>query len=177
MYSASKSTFLVRPKVIPGTQRYWWPDGLLSNPADHAMRKVAGPYLYSAPSRKSLIRSLGPPETYRFRLITPKDCEASQSFGVINRNRYVSGGPSDRISDFLLGAEYKYGPATFRIAWSAGFDSNPSGHQYLWVPGITLGLTKNVDLLAEYIRWDVTNKDHKTALFEDGFQLIINWRL
>ncbi len=103
--------------------------------------------------------------------------EGLQEFGVLNPDFYVSRGPSDRISDFLLGAEYKYGPATFRVAYSAGYEANPSGHQSLWVPGVTLGLTKNVDLLLEYVRWDVYNKLRVHSVYEDGFQIVFNWRL
>lgn len=103
--------------------------------------------------------------------------EVDQSFGVINPNRYVSGGPSDRITDTEVGAAYQYGPVTYRLAWSAGFDANPSGHQYLWVPGVTVALTKNVTLYAEYVNWNVTNCADKRTVFENGFQLALNWRL
>jgi len=103
--------------------------------------------------------------------------EADQSFGVLNQNRYVSGGPSNRITDVLTGVSYRYGPITYRLAWSAGFDSNPSGHQYLWVPGMTIAMTKNINLYAEYVRWDVTNNAGVHSVFEDGFQLILNWHI
>lgn len=103
--------------------------------------------------------------------------EVDQSFGVINPNRYVSGGPSDRITDTEIGAAYQCGPVTYRLAWSAGFDANPSGHQYLWVPGVTVALTKNVTLYAEYVNWNVTNSADKRTVFENGFQLALNWRL
>jgi len=103
--------------------------------------------------------------------------EVDQSFGVLNPARYVSGGPSDRITDVLAGIAYQHGPVTYRFNWSGGFDVNPSGHQYLWVPGVTVALTKNVLLYAEYVKWTVTSSADKRAVFEDGFQLVLNWRL
>jgi hypothetical protein len=103
--------------------------------------------------------------------------EVDRSFGVLNPARYVSGGPSDHITDPLAGVEYKYGPATFRLAWSAGFDANPSGHQYLWVPGITQALTKNTTFYVEYVNWQVTNKLGERSPLENGFQLVLNWHL
>ncbi len=103
--------------------------------------------------------------------------EVDQSFGVLNRKRYVSGGPSNRITDLLAGMAYRYGPVTYRFAWSAGFDANPSGHQYLWVPGVTIAMTKNINLYAEYVRWDVTDRTGKRTTFEDGFQLVLNWHI
>jgi len=103
--------------------------------------------------------------------------EVDQSFGVLHPKRYVSGGPSNRISDVLVGAGYQFGPVLYRIAWSAGFDANPSGHQYLLVPGVTVALTKNVNLFAEYVRWEVTGSSGKRTTFENGFQLVLNWHL
>lgn len=103
--------------------------------------------------------------------------ELMQSFGRINPTRYVSGGPSNRITDALVGAHYTCGPVTYRLSYSAGFDDNPGGHQNLWVPGATVALTKNVDLYLEYVRWDVQgNAADDFIEFEDGFQIIINWR-
>jgi len=103
--------------------------------------------------------------------------EVDQSFGVLNQKRYVSGGPSNRITDVLAGVTYSYGPITYRFAWSAGFDANPSGHQYLWIPGVTVAMTKNINLYAEYVRWDVTDHTNKRTTFENGFQLVLNWHL
>jgi len=103
--------------------------------------------------------------------------EIDHSSGVLNQNRFVSGGPSDRITDLLTGISYKYGPITYRIVWSAGFDSNPSGHQYLWVPGITVAVTKNINFILDYVHWDVTDQTDNTTKFEDGFQLVLHWHL
>jgi hypothetical protein len=68
--------------------------------------------------------------------------EVLQNYGVLNPRRYVSGGPSRRVTDLIAGTEYVAGPATFRFTYSAGFDEQPSGWQQLFVPGVTLALTK-----------------------------------
>lgn len=103
--------------------------------------------------------------------------EALRSYGIVNPRRYVTGGPSNVISDLLFGGSYRLGPVLFRAAWSAGFDENPDGRQYMWVPGVTLSLTKNLDLYAEYVRWDVIPAGGPRFIFEDGAQLILNWRM
>ena len=103
--------------------------------------------------------------------------EVLQSHGVLNPTRYVSGGPSRRVTDLVAGAQYVCGPATFRFTYSAGFDENPSGWQQLWVPGVTVALTKNIDFYAEFVRWDgYQASDRKHTVFENGVQLVVNWR-
>jgi hypothetical protein len=103
--------------------------------------------------------------------------EALRSYGVVNPVRYTSNGPSSRINDVLVGAAYHYGPITFQVAWSAGLDEHPSGHQTLWVPGVIVALTRNVDMYAEYVRWDVTSSTGIHSTFEDGGQLVLNWHI
>ena len=103
--------------------------------------------------------------------------EALRSYGVVNPRRYVSGGPSDRISELLFGGSYRYGPVLFRVAWSAGFDENPAGRQYMWVPGVTVAITRNLDLYAEYVRWDVIPDGWRRVTIEDGAQLVLNWHI
>jgi ABC-type lipoprotein export system ATPase subunit len=103
--------------------------------------------------------------------------EILQSYGVLNPMRYVSGGPSERVSDGVLGAQYIWGPVTFRATASVGFDEDPSGYQTLFVPGVTVAVTKNIDFYAEYVRWDVYQAlGNKHTVYEDGIQLVINWR-
>lgn len=103
--------------------------------------------------------------------------EGDQSYGTINPHRYVSGGPSNRITDVLAGASYRYGPVTFRIAWSAGFDAHPGGRQLLWDPGVTVDITRFLKLYAEYVRWDVIDRADRHVLLEDGFQLVLHWQV
>jgi hypothetical protein len=102
--------------------------------------------------------------------------EVLQSYGTIHPTRYVSGGPSDQITDYLVGASYKTGPVTWRANYSAGYDKNPGGEQSFFLPGLTVALTPNVDLYAEYVKWTVTPDNGPKSVYEDGFQIILNWR-
>lgn len=103
--------------------------------------------------------------------------EYIDAFGASNPVRYVSGGPSDRVDSLRGGIAYKYGPVTFHINYSAGWDHRPRGHQYLFDPGISVQLTKNVTFYGEYVKWDVTDRSGNTAKFDDGFELILVWNL
>ena len=102
--------------------------------------------------------------------------EVAQSHGTINPLRYVSGGPSDKITDYLIGASYKTGPVTWRVNYSVGKDENPGGTQELFLPGVTIALTPNVDLYAEYVKWTVDPDNGPKVDYEDGYQLVLNWR-
>jgi len=102
--------------------------------------------------------------------------EVAQSRGAINPVRYVSGGPSDKITDYLVGVSYKTGPVTWRVNYSYGEDDNPGGSQEFFLPGVTIALTPNVDLYAEYVKWTVDPDNAAEATYEDGYQLILNWR-
>ena len=94
----------------------------------------------------------------------------------------MQSGPSNRTTHVLAGVHHRVGPATFRFSYSAGFDENPAGWQQLWLPGMTLALTKNIDFYAEWVRWDIFNNATAPATrghveFEDGFSFVIHWRL
>ena len=107
--------------------------------------------------------------------------EVLQSYGVRNPVHFASGGPSNRTTDLLTGIHYRLGSATFRCNYSAGFDDNPYGWQQMWVPGVTIALTKNIDFYADWVRWDVFNNATVAAKgghreIEDGFSFVINWR-
>ncbi len=71
--------------------------------------------------------------------------EGFQHFGIQNPTRYVSGGPSNRITGVLTGADYTIGPVTYRGAYSTSYDANPDATQQMIVAGTTIQLTKNVD--------------------------------
>lgn len=103
--------------------------------------------------------------------------EYIDGFGAANPVRYVSGGPSDRVDSLRGGISYKYGPVTFHVNYSYGWDHNPGGHQYVFDPGLNIQLTKNVTFYAEYVKWDVTNRFGQTAKYDDGFELILVWNL
>lgn len=103
--------------------------------------------------------------------------EYIDAYGATNPARYVSGGPSDHVNSLRGGISYKYGPATFHVNYSYGWDHNPNGHQFILDPGLSLQLLKNVVLYAEYVKWDVVNQKGNTARFDDGFELILVWNL
>ena len=97
------------------------------------------------------------------------------SHGVITPARYVSGGPSDRQNSISTGINYKIGPISAHVNYSKGWDHNPGGHQYIFQPGITFQLAKNLTLYTEYVKWNVTGSSGATAKYEDGFQFALVW--
>ncbi|MEP7071539.1 MAG: hypothetical protein ABI839_04075 [Verrucomicrobiota bacterium] len=103
--------------------------------------------------------------------------EYIDAFGATNPLRYVSGGASERVNSIRGGVSYKYGPATFHVNYSYGWDHHPKGHQSIFAPGLNFQVTKNVVLYAEYVKWDVTDRRGVTAKFDDGFELIAVWNL
>jgi len=103
--------------------------------------------------------------------------EYIDGFGVTTPARYVSGGPSDRVDSLRGGIAYKYGPVTFHVNYSHGWDHHPSGHQFIFDPGLSVQLTKNVTFYGEYVKWNVTDRNGNTAKYDDGFELIFVWNL
>ena len=103
--------------------------------------------------------------------------EVLRGYGVVNPANYVSGGPSDRVSSARGGIAYKYGPITWHVNYSYGWDQNPSGHQFVFDPGATIQLTKNITFYAEYVKWNVTNAQGVSSKYDDGFELILVWKL
>ncbi len=97
------------------------------------------------------------------------------SHGVITPARYVSNGPSDRQNSLSTGINYKWGPVSAHVNYSKGWDHNPSGEQFVFQPGITFQLTKNITLYTEYVRWDLTNFRGDKAVWGDGFQIALVW--
>ena len=99
----------------------------------------------------------------------------TDSYGVISPARYVSGGPSDRQNSVEVGVNYKLGPISAHVNYSKGWDHHPKGHQYIFNPGLTFQLTKNLTLYTEYVKWDVTNSLGAKAKYDDGVELILVW--
>jgi len=100
-----------------------------------------------------------------------------QYFGVLNPKRYVSGGPSDRLTGSLAGIHYTHGSVTYRCSYSNSFDSNPSGTQHLMILGTTVTLTKNVDFYLEWVLQRIDGNAN-TAMDPDvtnSLNYIINW--
>ncbi len=104
--------------------------------------------------------------------------EVMQSYGVRSPVRYVSGGPSDRLTAALVGFEQGCGPLTVRFSYSVGFDDNPAATNHLFVPGVTLAVSRNLDLHVEYVRQHVRGHAAAESIeFEDGVQILLNWHL
>lgn len=97
------------------------------------------------------------------------------SHGASTPVRYVSGGPSDSQESYEIGASYKLGPISARVNYSEGWDHNPSGHQFIFNPGLTLQISKSLTAYAEYVKWNVTNGAGTTSRFDDGYELILVW--
>lgn len=102
--------------------------------------------------------------------------EVLQTHGALTPWRYASGSMSSRVTNVLAGMSYTTGPLTWRVAWSAGYDHAPSGRQQMFVPGVTLALTKNADLYIEYVKWTVRPSWGAPTTFENGLQIALNWR-
>jgi hypothetical protein len=66
--------------------------------------------------------------------------------GVVSPQYYTAGGPSDRFTDALVGVHYAHGPITYRFVYSTGFSANPYSQPRMFVPGVTIRLTKNITL-------------------------------
>jgi len=102
--------------------------------------------------------------------------EVLQSYGRINPARYVSGGPSNRITDFLAGVHYTDGPVTYRASYSAGIDDNPYANHGLVVAGTTIQLTEAVELYVEYVNQQVDNNNPAGHIeFFDSVNFIVHW--
>ena len=103
--------------------------------------------------------------------------EFDRSFGVLNPTHYISGGPSDAVTDTLAGIAYRYGPVTYRFDYSSGRAAHPTGHQHIWIPGVTIALSKSTNLYAEYVYWDGKNRLGQHSVLENGYQLVLNWHI
>ncbi|MEZ5901171.1 MAG: hypothetical protein R3D51_16955 [Hyphomicrobiaceae bacterium] len=99
----------------------------------------------------------------------------TNSHGAITPARYVSGGPSDKQESVEVGFNYTLGPVSARVNYSEGWDDNPSGHQYIFNPGLTFQISKGVTAYAEYVKWNVTDSTGTTTRFDDGYELILVW--
>ena len=105
--------------------------------------------------------------------------EGQQYFGRRNPVRWISGGPSNRISDLLTGIHYTRGSITYRCNYSCTMDSNPSGVQNLVVTGVTVAATKNVDLYFEYVKQQIggnANPALDGELF-NSLNFILHWHI
>ncbi len=103
--------------------------------------------------------------------------EGSQTFGVRNPVRYVSGGPSDRLTNILTGLQYTHGAMTYRCSYSNSIDDNPHAVQHMIDAGVTATLTKHVDMYLEYVNQRVSDATvpGQNGYFFNGIEYVINW--
>ena len=97
------------------------------------------------------------------------------SHGVITPTRYVSGGPSDHQNSISTGVRYQFGPVVAHIDYSEEWDHHPSGHEFIFDPGLSFQLTKNLNLFAEYVKWGVTNSEGVKSIFAERFERTFSW--
>jgi hypothetical protein len=135
---------------------------------------VGLPYTFSSPGNQ-VLGAWGLDATYtngNLKLFV----EGLQSYGTLSPSRYVSFGPSNRLTDALVGFNWTHGSITYRFSYSAGFDDNPSGTQHVFVPGVTVALSRNAEFYLEYVRQEVRHggSENFTTL-ENGVQLVLHW--
>ncbi|MGO8746480.1 MAG: hypothetical protein ACLQNE_10870 [Thermoguttaceae bacterium] len=64
---------------------------------------------------------------------------------------------------------------TYRFSYSAGFDDNPSGTQQIFVPGVTVALSKNAEFYLEYVRQEVRHSGSENfTTLENGVHLVLH---
>lgn len=103
--------------------------------------------------------------------------EGSQTYGVRNPVNYVSGGPSDELTNFLGGIQYTSGGVTYRCAYSNSIYENPYAVQNFILTGATVTLTDHVDLYVEWLHYRVDNASlpGRDGYFFNGIEWVINW--
>ena len=103
--------------------------------------------------------------------------EGSQTFGLRNPVNYVSGGPSDQLTNFLAGVHYTCGAVTYRCSYSNSLYENPHAVQNMLLAGATVTLTDHLDLYLEYVneRVDGASLPGRNGDFFNGIEWVINW--
>jgi predicted porin len=96
---------------------------------------------------------------------------------VRNPVSYVSGGPSNRLTNFLAGVHFTHGAVTYRCSYSNSIYDNPHAVQNMVLAGATITLTKHVDLYLEYVNQRVSDADipAQNREFFNGLEWVINW--
>ncbi len=104
--------------------------------------------------------------------------EASQIFGIRNPVNFVSGGPSDQLTNFLSGIQFTSGAVTYNFSYSNSIYENPYAVQNLLLTGANIALTNRVDLYIEWLHYRVDNASlpGRNGYFFNGIEWVINWR-
>lgn len=103
--------------------------------------------------------------------------EGMQTNGIRNPVSYVSGGPSDQLTNFLAGIHFTHGAVTYRCSYSNSIYENPHARQDMVLAGATIALTSHVDFYIEYVNQRVNDA---TIAAQDGYffnsiEWVINW--
>jgi hypothetical protein len=103
--------------------------------------------------------------------------EVSQLHGVRHPVNYISGGPSDELTNLLSGVQYTQGPVTYQASYSNSIYDNPGAIQNMILAGITISLTDHVDL---YVEWNQQRIDDAELPGQNGYlfnalEWAINW--
>jgi hypothetical protein len=103
--------------------------------------------------------------------------EGSQTHGMRNPVNYVSGGPSNKLTNFLGGVHYTQGAVTYRCSYSNSIYDNPHAVQNMVLAGATITLTDHVDLYLEYVnqRVDGASIPARNGDFFRSLEWVINW--
>ncbi len=103
--------------------------------------------------------------------------EGSQTFGLRNPVSYISGGPSDELTNVLSGVQYTRGPVTYHCSYSNSIYENPYAVQNMVLTGATVTLTKHVDLYVEWVHQRVDNASlpGRNGYLFNGIEWVINW--
>ena len=103
--------------------------------------------------------------------------EVLQIFGPSVPTRFVSGGPSNRITSLTAEAAYTVGPVKYRSVYTASYDANPDGRQNIWSVGTVTQATPNVRVFTEYSEWTVDgNAAFGSATVIEGVQIVVHWQ-
>ena len=94
-----------------------------------------------------------------------------------NPVNYVSGGPSDQLTNFLAGIHYTRGAVTYRCSYSNSIYENPHAVQNMLLAGTTITLSPDVDLYIEYVnqRVDGATLPGRNGAFFNSLEWVINW--
>lgn len=102
--------------------------------------------------------------------------EVIQTLGRRVPMRYTSGGPSNRITDLLIGTQYTHGITSLYADYSLGFDDNPAATHEIAQVGTSLALSKYVTCYFEYVHEDVKgNATLGNYLLFNSFNWVFLW--
>jgi len=102
--------------------------------------------------------------------------QAVQVFGRRSPERYVSGGPSNSITDFYFGIEYTLGHTLYRFNYGLGLDANPSGRHEMFRVGTQTRLSNHADFMIEYVHENIYGHQKYGHLeYFNAVELILFW--